>query len=63
MWLSSVYPPLPFGLQTWYTGLSIPPEEILNWFLFAWLAAALASDALGALAGIRVPRLEELREQ
>ncbi len=43
LWLSSTYPPLPFGLQTWYTGLSFPPEEILNWLLFAWLLAALAA--------------------
>ena len=63
MWLSSVYPPLPFGLQTWYRSLSIPPEEVLNWFLFAWLVAALASDALAVLPRVRAPRLEELREQ
>ena len=47
LWLSSSYPPLPFGLQTWYVGLSFPPEEVLNWFLFAWLLAALAATALG----------------
>jgi hypothetical protein len=63
MWLSSVYPPLPFGLQTWYRGLSIPPEEILNWFLFAWLAAALASDAFAVLPRAGAPGLKELREQ
>ena len=63
MWLSSVYPPLPFGLQTWYRSLSIPPEEILNWFLFAWLAAALASAGLAVVPRLRAPRLEELREQ
>jgi hypothetical protein len=54
MFLSSVYPPLPFGLQSWYTGLSLPPEEVLNWLLFAWLLAALAS-------GVR-PALQQLRE-
>ena len=43
LWLSSGLPPLPFGLQTWYLGLSFPPEEVLNWLLFAWLAAALAA--------------------
>jgi Glycosyltransferase family 87 len=47
LWLSSAIPPLPFGLQTWYMGLTFPPEEALNWFLFAWLGAALAL----ALAG------------
>ena len=45
LWLSSDRPPLPFGLQSWYTGLSFPPEEILNWLLFAWLVAAVAVSA------------------
>jgi len=43
LYLSSEVPPLPFGAQTWYTHLSFPPEEVLNWLLFAWLAAALGS--------------------
>lgn len=51
-WLSSELPPLPFGLQTWYAGLSFPPEEVLNWLLFSWLAAALA-----ATAPVTLPRL------
>ena len=46
LWLSSAQPPLPFGLQTWYEKLSFPPEEVLNWLLFAWLAAALARGGL-----------------
>jgi len=46
LWLSSAQPPLPFGLQTWYVTLAFPPEEVLNWLLFAWLAAALARGAL-----------------
>ena len=33
------------ALQTWYTGLSFPPEEVLNWLLFAWLVAAVAATA------------------
>jgi hypothetical protein len=45
MWLSSAQPPLPFGLQTWYEGLSFPPEEVLNWLLFAWLVGAIAATA------------------
>ncbi|HYA08618.1 MAG TPA: hypothetical protein VEG24_03460 [Gaiellaceae bacterium] len=49
LWLSSAVPPLPFGLQTWYVQLAFPPEEVLNWLLFAWLAAALARGALGVL--------------
>jgi hypothetical protein len=49
LWLSSSQPPLPFGLQTWYVNLSFPPEEVLNWLLFAWLAAALARGALALL--------------
>ena len=48
LWLSSAQPPLPFGLQTWYVTLAFPPEEVLNWLLFAWLAAALARSALAA---------------
>jgi len=48
LWLSSAQPPLPFGLQTWYVKLAFPPEEVLNWLLYAWLAAALARAALGA---------------
>jgi len=51
LWLSSGRPPLPFGLQTWYTDLSFPPEEVLNWLLFAWLTAAVA-----ATAPVAVPR-------
>ena len=46
LWLSSAQPPLPFGLQTWYVGLAFPPEEVLNWLLFAWLGAALAAGLL-----------------
>ncbi len=45
-WLSSAFPPLPFGAQTWYEGLSFPPEEALNWGIFAWVVAALGSGAL-----------------
>ncbi len=45
LWLSSAGPPLPFGVQAWYTGLSFPPEEVLNWLLFAWLVAAVAATA------------------
>jgi hypothetical protein len=55
LWLSSAQPPLPFGLQTWYVKLSFPPEEVLNWLLFAWLAAALAR---GGLAAVRQDREE-----
>ncbi len=46
LWLSSAVPPLPLGLQTWYVKLSFPPEEVLNWLLFAWLGAALAAGLL-----------------
>ena len=53
LWLSSAQPPLPFGLQTWYVKLAFPPEEVLNWLLFAWLAAALARAALAALRAER----------
>jgi hypothetical protein len=53
LWLSSAQPPLPFGLQTWYVKLSFPPEEVLNWLLFAWLAAALARTALAAVRAER----------
>lgn len=49
LWLSSMAPPLPFGLQTWYLDLPFPPEEALNWFLFAWLLAGIASTAEVAL--------------
>ncbi|HVM55864.1 MAG TPA: hypothetical protein VMT74_00285 [Gaiellaceae bacterium] len=49
LWLSSSVPPLPFGLQTWYVHLSFPPEEVLNWLLFAWVGAALASGLLSSL--------------
>ena len=49
LWLSSAQPPLPFGLQTWYVKLSFPPEEVLNWLLFAWLGAALAAGLLTAV--------------
>lgn len=51
-WLSSTNPPLPFGLQTWYVGLDFPPEEVLNWAIFAWVAAALGSGVL-AVAKLR----------
>ena len=43
LWLSSTRPPLPFGLQSWYLGLAFPPEEALNWFLFAWFLAGIAA--------------------
>jgi hypothetical protein len=46
LWLSSSQPPLPFGLQTWYVHLVFPPEEVLNWLLFGWLAAALGAGLL-----------------
>ena len=49
LWLSSAVPPLPFGLQSWYVKLSFPPEEVLNWLLFAWLGAALAAGLLTAV--------------
>jgi hypothetical protein len=49
LWLSSSQPPLPFGLQTWYVKLAFPPEEVLNWLLYAWFAAALARAALEAV--------------
>jgi len=49
LWLSSAQPPLPFGLQTWYEGLSFPPEEILNWALFAWIIGAVVATAPLAL--------------
>jgi len=52
MWLSSTNPPLPFGLQSWYVGLSFPPEEVLNWGIFAWVVAALGSGVL-AVAKLR----------
>jgi hypothetical protein len=59
-WLSSAFPPLPFGIQSWYNGLSFPPEEALNWAIFAWALAALGSGLL-ALARSRgrhaVPQL------
>ena len=45
-WLSSAFPPLPFGLRGWYRGLSFPPEEVLNWAIFAWVVAALGSGVL-----------------
>jgi hypothetical protein len=48
LWLSSAQPPLPFGLQTWYVNLAFPPEEVLNWLLFAWLGAALARGVFAA---------------
>ena len=49
LWLSSAQPPLPFGLQSWYVGLRFPPEEVLNWLLFAWLCAALAAPTVHRL--------------
>ena len=49
LWLSSALPPLPFGAQTWYVNLAFPPEEVLNWLLFAWLSAALAAGVLKML--------------
>lgn len=48
-WLSSSNPPLPFGLQSWYVGLSFPPEEVLNWAIFAWVIAALGSGVLALM--------------
>ena len=45
LWLSSPVPPLPFGAQTWYEHLRIPPEEVLNLLLFGWLVAAVAATA------------------
>ncbi|HET7572345.1 MAG TPA: hypothetical protein VFJ77_06725 [Gaiellaceae bacterium] len=45
LWLGSEIPPLPFGLQSWYAGLAFPPEEVLNWALFAWLTAAVVATA------------------
>jgi len=49
LWLSSAVPPLPFGLQTWYMKQTLPPDEVLNWLLFAWLGAALACGLLSSL--------------
>jgi len=49
LWLSSAKPPLPFGLQSWYVKQGFPPEEALNWLLFAWLGAALACGLLFSL--------------
>jgi hypothetical protein len=46
LWLSSARPPLPLGLQTWYLGLGFPPEEALNWLVFAWCVGALMSGFL-----------------
>lgn len=51
-WLSSTNPPLPFELQSWYIGLDFPPEEVLNWAIFAWVVAALGSGTL-AVAKLR----------
>jgi hypothetical protein len=45
LWLSSLLPPLPFGLQTWYEGIRVPPEEVLNLLLFGWLVAAVVATA------------------
>jgi hypothetical protein len=45
LWLSSLLPPLPFGAQTWYTRLEVPPEEVLNLLLFGWLVAAVVATA------------------
>jgi hypothetical protein len=45
LWLSSVVPPLPFGLQTWYESIRVPPEEVLNLLLFGWLVAAVVATA------------------
>jgi hypothetical protein len=58
LWLSSSQPPLPFGLQSWYVGLAFPPDEVLNWVLFAWLCAALAAGAVSVLTERR-PVAEE----
>src|SRR5262249_53337730 len=44
-WLSSLLPPLPFGLQTWYESIRVPPEEVLNLLLFGWLVAAVVATA------------------
>jgi hypothetical protein len=43
LWLSSLLPPLPFGLQTWYESIRVPPEEVLNLLLFGWLVAAVVA--------------------
>jgi hypothetical protein len=45
LWLSSSLPPLPFGLQTWYESIRVPPEEVLNLLLFGWLVAAVVTTA------------------
>jgi hypothetical protein len=45
LWLSTELPPLPFGLQSWYLSLSVPPQEALNLFLFGWLVAALVATS------------------
>jgi hypothetical protein len=45
LWLSSELPPLPFGLQSWYDHLEVPPEEVLNLLLFGWLVAAVVATA------------------
>jgi hypothetical protein len=45
LWLSSLVPPLPFGLQTWYENIRVPPEEVLNLLLFGWLVAAVVATA------------------
>ncbi len=55
-WLSTVEPVLPSSLATWYTGLAVEPDDVLNWLLFAWLGAALASPGLEFLRGRRVAR-------
>jgi hypothetical protein len=45
LWLSSLVPPLPLGLQTWYESIRVPPEEVLNLLLFGWLVAAVVATA------------------
>jgi Glycosyltransferase family 87 len=45
-WLSTTNPLLPFGAQSWYVGLSFPPEEVLNWLLFGWVVAVLGATWL-----------------
>jgi hypothetical protein len=61
LWLSTELPPLPFGLQSWYLGLPIPPQEIVNLLLFGWLVAAVAATA-PVFAVRRLPWKSRVRE-